>query len=475
MEPVLKRKKFEDPLLAAASEMQFSDLNDDCILEIFQLLSLADLTSIHSTCKRLHNLVFRHILRYFPDIFNTINAKNRQPLAFLEHEEKNLNHFNKCFPKVVVNGGCSSIAKLFGFIKSECSSTLRILDISSDAKLYSAAGVIIKDQLQEIKTLILRGEFKSSDLLYRVFLRHCNKLEHLSIDYRNLKNICWSSNNYSQLKSLTIRPYTHKYGTHDDQEYAKNAGNLIRSNPQLNKISFFGKFLVQNILRNVRDITLKQLIIIEVKSGELPDIINDLEMFRVAHYEIEHLEFDFCGKIHCIPMEETSPELKILQNLNKIQPIRGLKFVLGGDINDHILSNIAQFNHLKNIQSFESYKELPIINLTNKLSKKLVHLENLTLTFRGFQTMDSETYLKPFVLFAEKLKVLTFNVNSWTALQYQIDTTDLNELASLRLTSPMKINIVGEAPKPRPLKKRTYISKNKMLTLTSSVGPYYHD
>lgn len=466
MEPELKRKRTEE--LLPASEKQFLDLNYDCLSKIFHFLLPADLCSVQFTCKHLQNLAFDHFRRLFPEIFNTILIKRGKSLKVSEHEERHLKYFSKCFSKLVVYGEQVQI-KHFKFIKSNCSTELKILDISSNARLYPDDGNIINDQLQGLESLILRGEFKQANLLDKVLLRHCVNLKQLTIDDINLNNITCSSNCYPKLKSFNIQPYTFT------QRGGACAGNLVRNNPQINEISCSGISFVRNILQNVTDKKLERLII-AVKSDDLTEAIHVLTQFCSNHYEIDYLEFNFCGKVNLIWIGETSLELKMLRILNAIQPIHGLRVFTEqqGELNNRIISVITYFNHLKKLEmEITGYKVFPISDLTNVLTKEMVHLENLSLFLQGFQKIAGETYLTPFVRFAERMEFSTFKVNHQSALQFNMDSNDLNELAAIRSSvggGSMKIHTIGESPKRMPSRK--IVTKNKMLTVTISIGTY---
>lgn len=55
----------------ASNATKFYDLNDDCVLEIFQRLTVLDLCAIRSTCKRFDALAEY----FFTMVYKTLNFR----------------------------------------------------------------------------------------------------------------------------------------------------------------------------------------------------------------------------------------------------------------------------------------------------------------------------------------------------------------------------------------------------------------
>lgn len=62
---------FHNPYVSNATRLY--DLNDDCILEIFQRLTILDLCAVRNTCKRFDALAEY----FFKMVYKTLNFSNR--------------------------------------------------------------------------------------------------------------------------------------------------------------------------------------------------------------------------------------------------------------------------------------------------------------------------------------------------------------------------------------------------------------
>lgn len=115
-----KRIKIEESS-PPAREMQFMDLNDDCIFEIFERLTQTDLCSMSFTCKRIQTLAFDQFERQYPEQFITIetNEKDGEILIDSNHNGQHVKYFSKFIQNVRLNGSWSDTKQLFDFVKTE--------------------------------------------------------------------------------------------------------------------------------------------------------------------------------------------------------------------------------------------------------------------------------------------------------------------------------------------------------------------
>lgn len=435
MESDAKRIKLEEQSSPSppASEIQFLDLNDDCIFVIFDRLSTKDWCSMSFTCERLQALALDHFQRKFPDEAITIIQSKAATRTVYTFSNPN-GHPVKLIPNVkMVN--VPPTKHLFEFIKAECCPKLKTLSITTNSIITAINGEKIKSQLKELESLAVFKLHPKTDI-YNGFLKHCPKLEHLTIETTNDWKTNWMLYSYPQLKSLSFlvdcgKPYRGKFG--------EFAGQFFRNNSQLKDILCIGGWSMNVILLNVSEI---ECLSIEIKTNDnLSEILDNLKSY-CQRSPIDCLEFDITNL--------TSPveALNMLNDFNEFHPIHGLSAAFNYNKNqvldEEVMLNIVGLKQLRDLDISISGRVMNYYHLMDNFTwlivKEMVHLDEIKLSSQysaGEQFV--KTFIAPLIRGAVKMKKLTFSGNYW----FYSDSDRNNLINSIRMISRDRLLLSG--------------------------------
>lgn len=182
----------------------FLDLNDDCILEILEFLSLEDLNSMSQVCKRVYGLSDSIYMRkHLEDTEISIQFSsmvNGRPVYVLEYN----NDFPKRFgPEVIPNYFvyCDITNDLFEFLRSKCCPNLKRIEFCYGPN-ERVDGELIKSQLRTVEYL---GVYWLGDGdVHDSLLQYCTDLKNLEMYVygRMDTNANWLNQIYPKLTYL---------------------------------------------------------------------------------------------------------------------------------------------------------------------------------------------------------------------------------------------------------------------------------
>lgn len=101
----------------------FTSLNEDCILEIFERLTLDELCAINDTCKKLRQLAQYHFPRKYPNLLTRriyIEKDLRKGQIGFYHDESYVRCFSKHIQSIEICERVKMDDKLLGFIRTNC-------------------------------------------------------------------------------------------------------------------------------------------------------------------------------------------------------------------------------------------------------------------------------------------------------------------------------------------------------------------
>lgn len=432
------------------SEIQFLDLIDDCIFAIFDRLTTTDICSMSFTCQRMQSVAFDHFQQKFPSETTKIiidNLFGKTTLNFLGWgNKKHLKYFTKVIHNVQLFNLGVGTTQLYEIVKAQCPPKLKTLYIYNTAKMYPGDGEILKDQLPELESLFVRDFHPETDI-YEVLMKHCKKLQKLTISSGNIGNTDWMLQRYGQLKSLEIFA---KGNSDYPVQFAKNAGHFFGNNPQITNILCRDENEIASaILLNA--VNIERLII---GTRSLAGIIGPLKAY-CRRSTIQYLQFDLLE-----PSDETVVhELRMLRKLNQIHPVHGVCAQLD---DNSTMDNIIGLKHLKwlNVRIFNANKSF-VDDFPKKIVKEMLNLEELALSLMNHTDKEAtvlKALLMPFVSHALKMDNLTVDFGFFIHFDSD-DFMDLEAIFSqVPRVSPLKILIRGYRMKPK-----IYISKDCML------------
>lgn len=433
MEPKAKHLKLDKT--SSKSEIEFLDLNDHCIADIFDKLSSADLCSMSFVCQRMQTLAFKHFLQKSPQNVLTIIAgktstRKKDLVTFSDSCNKHEKHFRKCIPNVRLLWRMFGTDNLIKVIKTECCPNLKVFDITAKVPMNQRHGESIKDQLKELDSLAIR-EIKAATDIHNVFLTHCKSLKQLTIETDEDGNADWLLEIYPKLQSLAVL-FPDK--EHYCRKFVRFANRFFNNHPNVNDVSCVGGQALKAILRNVTDI---QRLSVHIQYDDnFVKVLGDLR--------------DYCKKnpIQCLEFQlndnATETNLKMLHDFNKIHEIHGLTAYLAIYRFNDIMPFIQQLKHLKmlklRVAETRDLNKIPDILTKNLTRLEVVELEDISKS----TNMVLKTVLMPFVSNATAMKKLTIIVGDTQKIK--MDSNDLIELNAARLRAsgarPMDIHVV---------------------------------
>lgn len=442
MEFALKRFKFDRKELKSFDvdddvTSSFVDMIDDCIQIIFEWLTLDDLSTISSTCKKMNGLAGEFFQRKYPQ--NEMGFRLQNTGFEMEMDEKYKKYLFKYVRNVKVAAHLSESIPINSFnyyLKLNCCENLK--EIQFYWMIFDTNvpyGQFIQNKLLHLESIAFIS--CSMNDLIKTFLKYCLNLKHLTIKdgfaplhkYFDKK---WTKTTISGLESLTY--YI------DHEPYRDNLLQFIQLNQQLKTVSCSGVDVIQTIIQS--SITFDHLSFRFYNEIEFQQIIEILKSSSNSSKSIQ-LIFD-------TPINTES--INLLAGLATLVPIQTLHFT---HVCDFTNSNDDQFSMMLNSFSALKFFHLKFADLSAKdiltISTKLPSLCELHLRqyfgnkYRIFHEKDGlKDFLMVLVKNMKNLKIITIhglNVNYYYSNDINLITTD----ALIELSTNRK-KIVGNSP-----------------------------
>lgn len=176
----------------------FHELNDDCVLLIFDWLTIKELAIIKMICKRFYSLANEHFKNTYKNQI-TIISKEHETIC-VRSQRKYVKSFRFRVPKISCSyAGFESFELIKDQIRSNINSiSLRIWGLSYPFALSATHCKYAKYALQNVKMV----EFENCSEIHN-FMVHCTNVEYLVLHslkpgeqlftYRTLKQLRWVS------------------------------------------------------------------------------------------------------------------------------------------------------------------------------------------------------------------------------------------------------------------------------------------
>lgn len=163
----------------------FDALNDDCIYEIFEYLSLDELCAVSATCKRVQELADAQFGRRYPELMSTsLNILWTNGAAEFNNTSKYLNYFSrkieivKIYPTHIHD---EFNEDLLEFLRSNCSENIKEIWFNGLNWSYEFQQGI-KEFLSNVEVIKFIGREQASNIRLNDFLGELPRLTHLSIE-----------------------------------------------------------------------------------------------------------------------------------------------------------------------------------------------------------------------------------------------------------------------------------------------------
>lgn len=155
-------------------------LNVDCCEELFEYLSLSDLTSFGGTCKRIRQYAGNWFRQNYPHIQIQITKNGIYAIMIIEpsHHIK-MNCFSQFIQNIVIS---HSSFECYRYISSNCNESLKEIEFYS-IKIKPVEIECFKGILRKIETIkFIRCEIDGD--AFETIFSACDNMKHLSLVYR---------------------------------------------------------------------------------------------------------------------------------------------------------------------------------------------------------------------------------------------------------------------------------------------------
>lgn len=183
-------------------QMNVISINDNCLEEISEWLSLPDLVSLSMTCKRMQSVVSSYFSRKYPTKRMTVKMDREQRIEFWPRE-KYVQRFREYFQNIAIRGRQPAIFRHLGRMCNKTPKKIRILEAHA---LTSMHGKCIEEALNNVEIVEFEECSFATDF-YDSFLKYCLNLKQLVLKsftectHSGIKNK-WLLQKYPHMKHL---------------------------------------------------------------------------------------------------------------------------------------------------------------------------------------------------------------------------------------------------------------------------------
>lgn len=154
----------------------FTDLNDDCILEVISRLPINDFSAVRQTCKKLKNLSESHIQRHPELIPKSLTIAMQKNLIKIRHPKKYPKYIRELVKTLKIDANFSTSDELIQFMQKNCGKNVETLRLD-DSRVAESFGEGIKHVLEHVKMVEFIGPSDGFDNI----LTKCKNIKYLQI------------------------------------------------------------------------------------------------------------------------------------------------------------------------------------------------------------------------------------------------------------------------------------------------------
>lgn len=184
------------------SKANMMTLNDNCLEEIMEWLSLTDLVSLSTTCKRMQDVSSRYFGRKYPTKRMTVKMDACQRIEFWPREMY-VQRFREYFQNIAIRGRQPAVFRHVGSICNKWPKKLRILEATALTEMH---GKCLEELLRNVEIIEFEECSFAADF-YDCFLKYCHNLKQLVLKsfaectHNGVKNR-WLMKKYPKLQHL---------------------------------------------------------------------------------------------------------------------------------------------------------------------------------------------------------------------------------------------------------------------------------
>lgn len=416
----------------------WSKLNDDCIFEVFERLSLDDLCKIGQTCKKLYGLADNHFLRKYKgliqeDTVTILNNNNGVPGFYLTNHNRYQSRFGRFVKSVRFMFGDNELnGDVLQFMRNNCCKNLKEISFmgANWCKVFTDG---IKEFIQNVDSfsVLITPRCKMSEVHLNDILKHMKRLKYIKVDHtRNVK--------LSAIKCPKLQGFEYRV----DEPIIDDLKAFFKQNRTIKRFTF--EFRTQsNSMDKIKQILRMVNETINIEELFVLFYANRLIDFTLIRDELK--ELDERKNFKRLEVLGRSPYMTNLFELATLKTFTGFHYYTAYYIHDWN-SDLLAFNSFVNLTILQIFGKMESI-FTEAL---LLNLKSLSeLHYLQYASKDEEpkmeTVITPFVRYSKKLaKIYLFSLDVDTYLNIEI----LNAERKMLLNAA-KLTIYSDFPRTK--------------------------
>lgn len=407
-------------------DSEFMNLNDDCILELLQRLSLFDLCKMSDTCVRLRILAGICFKRKYPQLaFDEMEIGRTSGEIFFLPNSLHVKFFSEVMPNLKIKFPSERDADMVQLIRKRCRNLKMI--IFDGGCLLESYGSDLEDVLKTVETVVfLHSVLQTSNFVE--ILKHCPRLKQLALHEH------YGDNKLNEVFLGTYPTLQHLKYIHEGTISLDNLTQFFQQNSIVTITLYFCDLLQgtsnDNILDLIRCIAKNGIHLVQLSLSfygyfDWTEISKEIE-FLCEHKYFKHLELKFQG-------HETERMLtEHGSHIASHKCVKAIHFEDFGNLQTTLIK-MGEFPYLKNlhicdvrfgnvtpslVKVFPNLKQIQITGLVDydyRLDNNHEHVYGYNYAYNDVISM--------FVCYLEKLtKILICGyIENW-----ELDYTDMN-------------------------------------------------
>lgn len=410
-------------LTSEKSKLNFLSLDDDCLLEIFNHLSLGDLCVISCVCKRLKNLAEHQFQRKHGSKWMYLKYKSEK-VQYTPVKENYVQCFEKYIKNIAVAVNGKSQQKVFDVLDS---SQLVYKQILLKAVEFSERINEKTKRVLDKATNIGFSHCTIDDGFYENVLQHCNNMRALAFRenfdcVREANKITWGCHKWMLKKYPNLECVIFQSAFCSAKPVFENLPEFLHKNPSIKALTWYLTFADQTepLLKTIIGfaVSLEELFVSILYPWHLKIICRELKTISKEAVNLNRIELDFPDKYQC---GFCDPDI-VSCFKHSI-----LKSKLTG-LHCYTITNVVA--SLVNLKTLHFGRSL-VLDL-HTIAPHLTHLEDLILSssrddWRLVRRWDVKAYITPFIRFSPKLKTIIVNLRADYITDWENHIPKMNE------------------------------------------------
>lgn len=226
----VKRHKLND-YTSVILDTELMNLNDHCILEIFQRLPLINLCKMSETCVRLRILAGKCFISKYPQlVFEEMKIGRKFGKINFEPKLIHVEFFSKMMPNLKVKFPSERDVAILQYIRAKCKNLRQI--IFDGGCLLRSYGNDLEDVLEKVETVAFLQSVSQTSYFVEILI-HCPRIKQL---------ILHENHGGNKLNEVLLNKYPtlqHLKHIHEGTIDLDNLNTFFKQNPNVTKFTLY--------------------------------------------------------------------------------------------------------------------------------------------------------------------------------------------------------------------------------------------